>query len=153
MADAKQIVARTSAKRGRNFGLALFAIVLAVLGAWWWNAQQSGAQDRSQRESSPVKSTLHLETFVVNLADSDQRSYLRLGVDLGLNRELKHGEEAPVAQVRDTILGIVANAKADDLLTAEGKSTLKAELLQALKERTPELGVEQVYFTELLIQR
>lgn len=143
----------TSAKSGRIFGLVLFAIVLAVLGVWWWNAQQSGAQNRNQRENSPVKSALHLETFVVNLADRDQRSYLRLGVDLGLNRELKHGEEAPVAQVRDTILGILANARAGDLLTAEGKATLKAGLLQALKERVPQLGVEQVYFTELLIQR
>jgi chemotaxis protein MotB len=153
VADAKQVAAMTSAKSGRIFGLVLFAIVLAVLGVWWWNAQQSGAQNRNQRENSPVKSALHLETFVVNLADRDQRSYLRLGVDLGLNRELKHGEEAPVAQVRDTILGILANARAGDLLTAEGKATLKAGLLQALKERVPQLGVEQVYSSAQVDQR
>lgn len=137
----------TSANSGRNFGLVLFASVLAVLGIWWWNSQNRN------RAGSPVKSTLHLETFVVNLADRDQRSYLRLGVDLGLSRELKHGEDTPVAEVRDTILGILANAKAGDLLTLEGKSTLKVALLQALKERVPQLGVEQVYSSAQVDQR
>jgi hypothetical protein len=30
---------------------------------------------------------------------------------------------------------------------------LKADLLRALEERVPEMEVEEVYFTELLIQR
>jgi flagellar FliL protein len=96
---------------------------------------------------------MHLETFVMNLADSDQRSYLRIGIDLGLNNAAKHGEELPVARVRDTILGVLALAKVDDLLTAEGKNRLKQDLLHALTERVPDLGVEEVYFTEFLIQR
>ncbi|HEY4904182.1 MAG TPA: flagellar basal body-associated FliL family protein [Candidatus Sulfotelmatobacter sp.] len=152
MADAKQVAATVPAKGGWRLGPMLFFLVLAVLGVWWWSTQQNGADSRTQ-QNSPVKSTLHLETFVVNLADRDQRSYLRVGVDLGLNREFKHGEEAPVAHVRDTILEVLAGAKADDLLTPEGKSRLKADLLQALKESVPELGVREVYFTELLIQK
>ncbi len=98
-------------------------------------------------------STLHLETFVLNLADPDQKSYLRVGIDLGLNREMKHGEEAPVARVRDTIIGVLALARVEELLTAKGKAKLKEDLQHALEERAPELGVEEVYFTEFLIQR
>jgi len=154
VADSNQGTAtapeKTREKAGRNLGTILFFIVLAIFGGWWWSAQRNGPENSS---GSAVKSTLHLETFVVNLADREGRSFLRLGVDLGLNHELKRGEDPPVAHVRDTILTILATAKAEDLLSAEGKSTLKAELLQALKERVPELGVEEVYFTELLIQR
>ncbi len=139
-------------KNGWKLGSALLVIVLAALGVWSWSTQPGGAENGGT-EARPVKSTLHLEPFVVNLADRDQGSYLRVGVDLGLNRELRHGEEMPVAQVRDVILSILDNQKADDLLTAEGKSKLKSALLQALKEQVPELGVEEVYFTELLIQR
>lgn len=151
MADAEQVAESAPEKRSQSGTLIFVAIVLAVLAVWWGSTLHHGAG--SGPENSPVKSTLHLETFVVNLAGREQRAYLRLGVDLGLNRELKHGEQAPVAQVRDTILGILSSAKVDDLLTPEGKSQLKADLLQGLKERVPELGVEQVYFTELLIQR
>ena len=55
--------------------------------------------------------------------------------------------------VRDTIVGVLAQSQVDDLLTAKGKAELKADLLQALQERVPGLEVEEVYFTEFLIQR
>ena len=55
--------------------------------------------------------------------------------------------------MRDTILGVLAEAKVDDLMTAPGKTQLKENLLHALQARVPELGVEEVYFTEFLIQR
>ena len=103
---------------------------------------------------SPVRSTLHLETFVLNLADPDQRAYLRVGIDLGINQDLKHAQETvSTAQIRDAILGVLAEAKADDLMTSAGKDKLKQDLLRVLKERVPQLGVEEVYFTEFLIQR
>jgi flagellar basal body-associated protein FliL len=148
VAEVTQDEATERGKRRRSFGPIFLVVVLAVFGGWWWSAQRN-----ESTEASAVKWTLHLETFVVNLADPERRSYLRIGVDLGLGRELRHGEDAPVAQVRDTILGVLDGARADDLLTAEGKSKLKADVLQALKERVPDLDVEEVYFTELLIQR
>lgn len=106
----------------------------------------SGAEGR-------VNGTLHLETFVLNLGDLEQRSYLRVGIDLGLSHEIARGENAPVGEVRDTILGVLAQSRVDDLLTAKGKLKLKDDLLHALQERIPRLGVEEVYFTEFLIQR
>lgn len=138
-------------KRGGGFGVVLPVVVLAGVGIWLW---ANHGLESSAAPAPRVRSTLHLETFVLNLADADQRSYLRVGVDLGLNREARHGEElAPVAQVRDTILGVLADAKVNDLMTAAGKAKLKENLLHSLQERVPHLGVEEVYFTEFLIQR
>ena len=136
---------------GRVWGVAVLLAVLAGVGIWLWASRST---ESSPEETSKIRSTLHLETFVLNLADTDQHSYLRVGIDLGLNREARHGEElAPVAELRDTILGVLAEAKVDELMTAGGKTRLKGNLLHALQERLPQVGVEEVYFTEFLIQR
>jgi flagellar FliL protein len=101
-----------------------------------------------------VKRTLHLDTFVLNLADPGQRSYLRVGIDLGLGiAKTKPDENLPISQVRDTILGVLSQYKAEDLLTEEGKARLKKAMLRSLQDRLPELAVKDVYFTEFLIQR
>ena len=81
---------------------------------------------------------------------------MRLGLDLGQAELPKAGKESgpnPVPAIRDTVLGVVAGYKSDDLLTAEGKSKLKHELLANLQQRVPEARVEEVYFTEFLVQR
>jgi flagellar basal body-associated protein FliL len=130
----------------------LIAIGLLAAGAVYWNAQRNGTEGASDR-GGPVKGTLHLETFVLNLADPQQRSYLRVGIDLGLSHEIARGENAPVAEVRDTILGVLAQYRVDDLQSIAGKAKLKEDLLRTLQTRVPSLGVEEVYFTEFLIQR
>lgn len=142
--------AASSSRKGiAFFGL---AFVLLALGAWFWSTR--GTQPgTSTGEGSQVKSTLHLESFVLNLADPGQRSYLRVGIDLGLSRQMGKGENAPLGPARDTILSVLGQSQADDLVTAKGKTKLKEDLLHALQERVPGLGVEEVYFTEFLIQR
>jgi flagellar basal body-associated protein FliL len=37
-------------------------------------------------------------------------------------------------------------------LQIEGKRRLKEELLKALQERVPQMAIENVYFTEFLVQ-
>jgi flagellar basal body-associated protein FliL len=129
------------------------AAVVAALGAGLWGTQRTRSEG-STVGVGEVKGTLHLEIFVLNLADPGQRSYLRVGIDLGLSRELGRGENAqPVGPVRDTILGVLGQSQADELVTAKGKAKLKEDLLHALQQRVPGLGIEEVYFTEFLIQR
>ena len=130
----------------------LFLIVSAAVGFWFWRSQSSDAVRADG--VSRVQSTLHLETFVLNLADSDQRAYLRVGVDLGLDQDAKHAQEVvPIAEVRDTILSTLGEAKVEDLMNSSGKAKLKENVLHALQQRVPDLKVQGVYFTEFLIQR
>lgn len=130
--------------------IAVALVVLAGVGIWFGASRGTEA---SADHAPEIRSTLHLETFVLNLADADQRSYLRVGIDLGLSREAKRDEAWPVAQVRDTVLSVLGEAKVGDLMTAAGKTRLKEDLLHALQQRVPQLDVEEVYFTEFLIQR
>lgn len=132
--------------------LLLLAVVLALAVTGYWSTHRTGSAG-SINGDGEIKGTLHLETFVLNLADPGQRSYLRVGIDLGLNRQLGRGENIPVGPARDTILAVLGQSEADDLLTGKGKAKLKEDLLHALRERVPGLGVEDVYFTEFLIQR
>jgi len=130
----------------------MLAITLLAGGVWFWSTR--GTQPAtSAAEGGQAKSTLHLESFVLNLADPGQRSYLRVGIDLGLSRQIGRGESAPIGPVRDTILSVLGQSQADELVTAKGKAKLKEDLLHALQERAPGLGVQEVYFTEFLIQR
>jgi flagellar FliL protein len=124
-----------------------------------------GCKKSSQASNSPgkdshtpqVKGVLHLEPFVVNLADPEENRFLRVGVDLGLDNPVAgkegKGSEVPTARIRDCVLAVLSTWQSDALLAPEGKQKLKDELVHALQERAPELGVKEVYFTDFLVQR
>src|SRR5277367_6479154 len=82
---------------GRKLAIILPLVLLAGAGIWYWVGGGGNAAAAPGAEKTGIKSTLHLETFVLNLADPDQRAYLRVGIDLGLSRELKRDELVPVA--------------------------------------------------------
>jgi len=100
-----------------------------------------------------------LEPMLVNLADADGHSYLRLGVVLAeeTEKDAKAKEEKPApgadAAVRDAVLGVLGKERAADLLEADGKERLKKELKAALDQQAPQAKVHAVYFTDFLVQR
>lgn len=143
--------------RGKLKLLLLAAVVMLGLGggSFWWFYGRKPAETNPEPKSE-VRAVLHLENFTVNLAAQGENSFLRVGIDLGLDVEPSggHGEKPPpTALIRDTILGILGTRTADDLLTPGGKTKLKEELVRALQVRDPKLGVREVYFTDFLVQR
>ncbi|HUK23274.1 MAG TPA: flagellar basal body-associated FliL family protein [Terriglobales bacterium] len=126
--------------------------VVLVSAAWVVGGRNAARTPAAEPSGAAVKSVLHLDPFVLNLGDPDERAYLRVGIDLGLERERK-GENPPTALVRDTILDVLTRSTPDDVLTEDGKNRLKLRLLAALRQRAPELQVEEIYFTEFLVQR
>ncbi len=111
-------------------------------------------------DASPdtVKSLVHLESFVVNLADSDQSAFLKVGIDLGIGQI---GKKQPMidkgslllSKIRDVVLSVLTTCQSADLLAPDGKAKLKQRLLEALREQVPDLPVKEIYFTEFLVQR
>jgi flagellar basal body-associated protein FliL len=125
-------------------------LLLGAAGVFVWLRSQI-----STSTGGGAESTLALETFVVNLTGSSQRAYLRVGITLGLAHPLANHNQpdvVPIALVRDTILSVLATAQPEALLGLEGKRQLKEELLKALQERVPQMAVQNVYFTEFLVQ-
>jgi flagellar basal body-associated protein FliL len=137
-------------KKSKAWLVAVLALGLGAAGTFVWlrPAHSTGAAEGT------AESTLVLETFVVNLGGSGQRAYLRAGITLGLAHPVPHNqaEAVPTALVRDTILSVLGTASPEDLLKLEGKRQLKDQLLKALQERAPQLAVQNVYFTEFLVQ-
>jgi flagellar basal body-associated protein FliL len=120
-------------------------------------AASSAAQKLQPQDASPV-ALLSLAPFVINLADPDHSSFLRIEITLGLSKELpKQSEDAKdspfVPEIRDTILSVLNTWQSGDLLANDGKIKLKDQLLSAIQRRIPQLGATQLYFTDFLIQR
>lgn len=141
-------------------GVMAGAVVLLVAAcAVWFLFHHSSSTARQKVKAEPtVRAVLHLDSFVVNLADPEGDRFLRVGIDLGITREPEEHSragqtETPLARTRDTVLMILTTRDATALLTPAGKANLKDDLIKALGERVPELGVREVYFTEFLLQR
>lgn len=136
------------------------ALVLPVAtgGAWFLFGHSASSVPQKAKAESEVRAVLHLDPFLVNLADPDGDRFLRVGIELGLDRDLGEHNSAeqstlPIARTRDTILIVLTTCNAGALLPPAGKAKLKEELTKALREHVPELGVQEVYFTEFLVQR
>jgi flagellar FliL protein len=145
-------------ERWRRKAVVALALPLAACAAWYLFRYSSSTARQKAKADPQVQAFLHLDPFLVNLADPDGDRFLRIGIDLGLEREPKQDghagqSEMPVARIRDTVLMILTTCKAEDLMAPAGKARLKADLTKALRERVPDLGVREVYFTEFLVQR
>lgn len=93
---------------------------------------------------------------MLNLSDPDQRAYLRIGLDLAVASSpepKKTDAKTSSSLIRDTVLDVLMSATSKELESADQKRRLKQTILQTLNERSPELKVREVYFTEFLVQR
>jgi flagellar protein FliL len=136
----------------------LFLTILGGGGAAWFVAQRDTAGAAGKQTYNPGQ-VVHLEGFTVNLADAEESHFVRVTMDLELERmpppldKDKPASGLPVARIRDTIIAVLAASKAEPLLTPEGKIQLKKNLVNALNQKVPEMSVREIYFTEFLVQR
>lgn len=156
-------------KKGSKTVILVVVVVLLLLGGGGYvlmsrralaNAKNS---DKAEKAPAPKAdavpaAVIPLESFVVNLADPDHSSFLRIGITVALSKALPKGPENPaesplVPQIRDTILGVLNAWQSSALLAPDGKTKLKAQLLAALQKRLPDLGISDLYFTDFLIQQ
>jgi flagellar protein FliL len=151
-------------QRKSSLPLVALVIVLAVGvsgGTAWYFQQHSqpGEVHAGTSATVPVAAVVHLEGFTVNLADKEDNHFLRVTMDLSLDRlpatadKEKPAASLPMARIRDVVLSVLTACNAETLLTPEGKMQLKKRLLDALNSNDPELGVRDIYFTEFLVQR
>lgn len=158
MAEAHSVTA-TKSSGGSLIVIVLLAIVGGGGSAWFMMQRSRAADANHANEGFAPKYIVHLEGFTVNLADTEETHFLRVTMDLGIDR-LPEGVEKekataglPVARIRDAVLSVLTVCKAEPLLTPDGKLQLKKNILESLRHNVPELDVRDVYFTEFLVQR
>ena len=57
-----------------------------------------------------------------------------------------------MGRLRDAILTVLGTRTIDELLTADGKTKLKQDILKSINASVPEIECKEVYFTEFLVQ-
>lgn len=110
---------------------------------------------RSENDNEEhVRSTLALDPFLVNLADTDQVRFLKATFQLGLAEEPKEESKDPVATaaIRDSIISLLSSKKAEEILTPQGKETLRQEIRSRVNALSPKTKILEVYIVDFVVQ-
>jgi flagellar FliL protein len=142
----------------------LFVLVLAMGGGMFmiWNklaavsAQVTPAGDLKAEKAKPEEmgKVVSLDTFIVNLADPGANRYLRVTMDLEVTGGKAAEEDLTrrTSQLRDAVLMILPTKRFSDIISTEGKSALRDELLGALNGLLAAGKISRIYFKEFVIQ-
>ena len=101
----------------------------------------------------PTKALLSLDTFVVNLADPGGKRYLRVTMTLELkDKDLLAEVKKAVPRMRDRVLLILPAKKFVEIRTAEGKESLRKEIIAQLNPLLEKNEITDLYFQEFVVQ-
>ena len=173
-----------AARKGGKLPLIIGLVVLlagAGGGYFWWSKQQavmaaetaakgghggkgsdkgdheeSAAHDEAEASADGHGVLLPLDTFTVNLADTEATRFLRTNVQLVLAveedvlKELEH-EKVPIVRARAAVLELLAEQKSDVINTPEGKEALK-KAISARAGKALHHKVSDVLFSDFVIQ-
>jgi flagellar FliL protein len=156
--------AAAPAKKSRKGLVIILVVVLLLLaggggGAYWFLLRGNGAAEAAEAEPEPpppATGIVPLEPFVVNLADPSGTRFLRVTMSLVVADEAvaKEIEEEKVvhARLRSAILELLAQKQSIELVTPEGKAELKKAIAEGAAHAAHELKVEDVLFSEFIVQ-
>jgi flagellar protein FliL len=117
------------------------------------NSEEVGNGTEAEEVAETMGPTKKLDTFIVNLADKGGERYLRVSMNLELEKEETVevvGKILP--KIRDAILMILPTKKYEDIGTVEGKSALRNEMLTKINELMKPEKIKNIYFTEFVVQ-
>jgi len=107
-------------------------------------------KEQSTKGLGPIYS---INPFVINLAGSGGKRFLRVKMDLELkDQTIFEQVGAQLPRVKDKILTILSSKKFEDINTVEGKSHLRAEIAATIDTLFSKKAVTNVYFTEFVIE-
>jgi flagellar basal body-associated protein FliL len=144
-------------------------LLLAVAAGFWFYRTKMHPEDAVSvtSGSKPVENSaiqaVTLDPFLANLSGGE--GYVKMTITLSVHKTGSSMENARAkdadanatllqsAIVRDTILADLSTQTAAVLLTAEGKAALKTTLKSDLHAKVPGLSLDNLYFTDFLVQQ
>lgn len=102
-----------------------------------------------------------LDEFLVNLADRDENRYLKVNLVLEVKGDPPAaaggeggagGGSTDEIKARDAVITVLTKKSYRDLVSEQGKASLKAELKAALNGTLENIKVENIYFTSFAMQ-
>lgn len=119
-------------------------------------ANTGNAQTQQFERQAPI--FVKIDPFTVNLADDNYGSrLLYAGISLKVSdTETREILDEHMPQVRSRLLLLFSGKQADQLITPDGKRRLSDEVVavlsESLTESQPPLQIEDVLFTEFIVQ-
>jgi flagellar basal body-associated protein FliL len=156
-------------KKNSQSLLIVGVLLLALAGAGFWfystkmNPQATPSLTGIRPTGNSVVQAVTLDPFLANLSEGE--GYVKVTITLSVHKAAnsvagarsKAAEESAEllqsAIVRDTILADLSTQTAAVLLTAEGKVALKTKLKSDLTAKVPGLALDNIYFTDFLVQQ
>jgi len=156
--------------RSRKALFLVGAALLALTGGGVVALRLGQGDEGHPERKAPVASepgVLEIEPFTLNLPDPAGDRYFRLNLRLVLDQRAvaqRTGQGLPRVKLHDRLLSVLAQKRAGELATAEGKEALRAEIwaaAQPLFEAPPfhdpaqdpaPARILDVLFTEFLLQ-
>lgn len=147
-------------KKGGSRTLILLILAVLVGGALTFGVLRfTGMLSRGEEaQAKPAKhatETLDLGSRVINLAnDGGPSHYLRVQVVLEYKKDKKLAEEikARQPQITEAVLTILRSKKVEEVLPVQNQEALKKQILEQINKIVGDGKVEQVYFTDFLVQ-
>ncbi len=156
--------AAAAPKKGKKL-IVLSAVGVLLLGgggagAYFMTRRDAGnpeaaAEKAAAKKAAAPKGVLAFEPFVVNLTDGGGSRFLRVTVRLLVaaeEAEKLSKDEVAMARTRSAILELLAHQSSEHLVTAEGKAELKKEILEHADKVLAPAEVDDVLFSDFLVQ-
>lgn len=137
---------------GLGGGMYMLWTKLAAVSALAANPDADKQAEKNKPEAAGK--VMAMDTFIVNLADPGANRYLRVTMDIEVAGGKTPEEEITrrTSQLRDAILMVLPTKKFSDIVSTEGKTALRDELIGALNSLLTTSKVTRIYFKEFVIQ-
>ena len=137
----------------------LIIIVLAVVllgaggGAVYYFKFARPPEVQTEEKAAVSDNFYEMETFTVNLADPGGKRFLKTTIKLRVS-SFNTVDECKTRnfELRDLVLTLLSGKEADDVVRPEDKLHLKKEIIASVNRALRKGQVQDVYFTEFLIQ-
>lgn len=122
------------------------------------NEEAKGKEDKGKSKQPKVAIYYKLDPpFVVNFQGQSGNRFLQVSIELmTYDQEVVSAIEQHMPVIRNNLVFLLSSVKYEDVSTLEGKQKLRADTLteiqKVLKDKIGKPGVEEVYFTSIVMQ-
>ena len=118
-----------------------------------FGASEKGAEKESIKEEVGSGTMFPVPPFIVNLADTGGNRFIKVTVQLELgNKEMVAELERKMPKIQDQIITVLSSKKLEEVITADGKFRLKAEMMARMNQFMRTGAISNIYYTEFVVQ-
>ncbi len=151
-------------KSSFKFILILLIVLLALGGGGFFaytkyfkkdaESEETTEENVAEPETAPDLGVMFpLDPFIVNLADSKGKRFLKVTVSLELSAPEVHAEiKENLQKITDSILVLLSSKTFEDVYSVQGKFKLKDEIATRVNRFLVRGHIKDAYFTEFIIQ-